>query len=447
VNERDDAAVLGLAGTATGAARRRVLTRRPVFGWAMYDWANSSFATTVMAGFFPLFFKQYWNAGVAATESTFRLGLANGVASFLVALMAPLVGAIADKGSARVRLLGLFTVLGAAMTVAMYWVGKGDWVTATVLYVIASLGFWGGNQFYDSLLTDVSEEREYDLVSGYGYALGYLGGGLLFAVNVAMVTKPALFGLADTAHAVRWSFVSVGVWWLVFTLFTLAFVRERRGSEPLPARQAIGAGARELVGTLRHLRGDRTLLWFLLAYWFYIDGVNTVIKMAVDYGLSLGLKQTALITALLVVQFVGFPAALGFGWLGQRLGPKVGIFFGIAVYAAICGYAYFLQTERQFFVMALIIGLVQGGVQSLSRSLFGRLVPPGRAGEFYGFYNLMGKAAAILGPTLTGVVALLTNDSRLAIISIVILFAFGGFFLTRVRLPQPATGQAAGSSA
>jgi UMF1 family MFS transporter len=415
-----------------------VLTRRPVFGWAMYDWANSSFAVTVMAGFFPLFFKQYWNVGIAATESTFRLGLANGVSSFVVAFMAPLIGAIADKGRARVRLLGLFTVLGAAMTAGLYFVGKGDWQTASILYIGASLGFWGGNQFYDSLLTDVAEEREYDLVSAYGYALGYLGGGVLFALNVAMVTKPSLFGLANLSDAVRWSFLSVGVWWLGFTLFTVVMVRERPTTEPLPALQAIRAGGRELINTVRHLRGDRRLLWFLLAYWFYIDGVNTIIKMAVDYGLSLGLKQTSLITALLMVQFIGFPAALAFGWLGQRIGARAGILIGIAVYAGIAGYAYFLQTERQFFVMALVIGLVQGGIQSLSRSLFGRLVPAARAGEFFGFYNLMGKAAAILGPTLTGVVALLTHDSRLAILSIVILFVIGAAFLLKVRVPAAA---------
>ena len=413
----------------------RTLTRRPVFGWAMYDWANSSFATTVMAGFFPLFFKQYWNAGVVATESTFRLGLANGFASFVVAFMAPLLGAIADKGRARVRLLGVLTALGAILTIGLYFVGKGDWSTAALLYIGASLGFWGGNQFYDSLLTDVAEESEYDLVSSYGYALGYLGGGLLFALNVAMVTHPTWFGLANPTDAVRWSFVSVGVWWVLFTFFTLALVRERRTSEPLPAMEAIRAGGRELLVTIRNVRGETTLLWFLLAYWFYIDGVNTVIKMAVDYGLSLGLKQTSLITALLLVQFIGFPAALAFGWLGQKIGARIGILIGIAVYAGICGYAYFLKTEAQFLTMALIIGLVQGGIQSLSRSLFGRLVPEGKAGEFFGFYNLMGKAAAILGPTLTGVVALLTNDSRLGILSIVILFVIGALLLMRVRLP------------
>ena len=413
-----------------------VLTRKPVFGWAMYDWANSAFATTVIAGFFPLFFKQYWNVGVAATESTFRLGIANGIASFVVAFMAPLLGAIADKGRARVRLLGALTAIGAATTVALYFVAKGDWLTAAILYIVASLGFWGGNQFYDSLLTDVAEEREYDLVSAYGYALGYLGGGLLFALNIAMLTKPQWFGLVGAADAVRWAFVSVGVWWMGFTLFTLMFVKERPTSVPLPAGEAIRAGARELLSTLRHLRGDRVLLWFLLAYWFYIDGVNTIIKMAVDYGLSIGLNQTALITALLVVQFIGFPAALAFGWLGQRLGARTGIMIGIAVYAGITAYAYYLKTETQFFVMAIVVGLVQGGIQSLSRSLFGRLVPAGKAGEFFGLYNLMGKAAAILGPTLIGITALVTHDSRLANVSIVVLFAIGALFLTRVRVPE-----------
>jgi UMF1 family MFS transporter len=414
----------------------KTLTRRPVIAWALCDWANSAFATTVMAGFFPVFFKSYWNTGVEATESTFRLGLANGLGSLIIALLAPIVGAIADKGGARVRLLLLFTFLGSAMTAALYLVPQGHWVAAMVLYIAASLGFWHGNQFYDSLLTDVSEPREYDLVSGYGYALGYLGGGLLFLVNVLMVTMPEHFGIANAADAVRISFLTVGVWWIVFTLPVLWFVREEGAQNALPAGAAIRAGFRELASTFHHVRGNRPLLWFLLAYWFYIDGVNTIIKMAVDYGMSLGLEQKSLIAALLMVQFIGFPAALAFGWFGQKVGPKVGIYVGIAVYTGAACYAYFLTNETQFFGLAVVIGLVQGGVQSLSRSLFGRLVPEGKAGEFFGFYNMMGKAAAILGPLLTGTVALLTHDSRLAIVSITILFVIGAFFLSRVQIER-----------
>lgn len=414
---------------------KRVLLRRPVVSWALYDWANSAFATTVMAGFFPVYFKQYWNAGVVATESTFRLGVANGVASLVVALLAPLVGAVADKSGARVKLLALFTVLGAAMTAALHLVAQGDWMAAALLYAGASLGFWGGNQFYDSLLTDVSEPREYDLVSGFGYSLGYLGGGVLFAVNVLMVTRPEAFGIEDASSAVRLSFVTVAVWWLAFTVPLLLFVRERRTSAPLPIAGALRAGARELVDTLRHVRNDRTLLWFLLAYWFYIDGVNTIIKMAVDYGLSLGFQQASLMTALLVTQFVGFPAALAFGWLGSRIGARLGIFVAIAVYTGAAAYAYFLDSETEFYVLAVVIGLVQGGIQSLSRALYGRLVPAGKAGEFFGFYNMMGKAAAILGPLLTGTVALVTGDPRLGIVSVSLLFVVGAAFLARVREP------------
>jgi UMF1 family MFS transporter len=316
----------------------------------------------------------------------------------------------------------------------LYWEAKGDYVTAGILYIVGSLGFWGGNQFYDSLITDVAEEKDYDLVSGYGYSLGYLGGGALFLVNVLMVTKPAMFGIADAGEGVRLSFLTVGVWWVVFTLPVLFWVKEGNTANALPFAAAIRAGFAELGGTISHLRGDKTLMWFLLGYWFYIDGVNTIIKMAVDYGLSLGLNQSALITALLITQFVGFPAALAFGWLGKKIGPRTGIFIGIAVYVGAACYAYFLDSEIEFYALAIVIGLVQGGVQSLSRSLFGRLVPPGKAGEFFGFYNLMGKAASILGPILTGVVAVLTKDSRLAIVSISILFVIGAFFLSRVKI-------------
>lgn len=423
----------------------KVLTRKPVVAWALYDWANSAFATTVMAGFFPLFFKQYWNDAVPATVSTFRLGVTSGVMSLIVALMAPIVGAIADKGGARVKLLALFTVLGAAMTAALALVGQGNWLSAALLYGAASIGFWGGNQFYDSLLTDVAAEREYDLVSGYGYALGYLGGGLLFAVNAVMVSKPELFSIASAAAAVKLSFVSVAVWWLLFALPAVFIVREERSAPPLAPRAAILAGWRELAHTFGQVRESRALLLFLLAYWFYIDGVNTIIKMAVDYGLALGFRQASLIQALLLVQFVGFPAALFFGWLGGRIGARAGILIALAVYTGVTLYAYRLDSEAEFFGLAIVIGCVQGGVQSLSRSFYGRLVPEGKAGEFFGFYNMMGKAAAILGPLLAGTVALLSGDSRLAMLSIALLFIVGGALLLRVPYGPPST-QSAGST-
>jgi UMF1 family MFS transporter len=407
-----------------------VLRRRPVVAWALYDWANSAFATTVMAGFFPVFFKQYWNTGVVATESTFRLGVTSGVASLCIALLAPVLGAIADRGGSRIRLLMAFTVLGSAATIALALVPQGQWQLAAGLFLVASLGFWGGIVFSDSLLLHVAAPEEYDLVSGFGYALGYLGGGLLFAANVLMTQQPQWFGFADAAEAVRWSFVSVGAWWLLFALPCALVVRERReGRVRLPLAAAVRAGFGELRGTLREIARYRPLLWFLAAYILYIDGVNTIIKMAVDYGLSLGFDQSHLIKALLLTQFVAFPAALAFGWLGGRIGARKGIFIALAVYLGATGYAYFLESARDFYVLAFVVGLVQGGIQSLSRSYYGRLVPPDKSSEFFGFYNMMGKASAIIGPALVGVVAAATGDSRLSILSIMLLFIAGGALL------------------
>jgi UMF1 family MFS transporter len=409
-----------------------VLRRRPVVAWAFYDWANSAFACTVMAGFFPVFFKQYWNAGVVATESTFRLGLTSGIASLLIAVLAPVLGAIADRSSSRLRQLFAFTLLGSVATLALALVPQGQWLLAAAFFLLASLGFWGGIVFSDSLLLHVAEPDEYDLVSGFGYALGYLGGGLLFAANVVMTQKPEWFGLADATAAVRWSFVTVGAWWLLFALPCLLWVRERPfgvAAHKVSWLRATREGLLELRHTVAEIRRYRPLVWFLAAYILYIDGVNTVIKMAVDYGLSLGFDQSHLIKALLLTQFVAFPAALGFGWLGGRIGARNGIFLALAVYLAATCYAYFLDDAGDFYLLAFVVGLVQGGIQSLSRSYYGRLVPRDKSSEFFGFYNMMGKASAIIGPTLVGVTAAVTGDSRLSILSIIVLFLAGAALL------------------
>jgi UMF1 family MFS transporter len=411
---------------------KRTLFRRPVIGWALYDWANSAFATTVMAGFFPIFFKQYWSAGTEASVSTFRLGVVSGLGSLVIALAAPILGAMADRGGVRVRLLVFFTLLGAAMTAALYTVAQGEWIAAAVIYSLAGIGFWGGIIFNDALLMDVAEPPEYNRVSALGYSIGYVGGGLLLVVNTAMVTNPAAFGLSDAAHAVRLAFPMVAAWWLLFTIPCLLWVREQKPARALPARDALWAGWREFSTTLHEIRKYRPLAWFLLAYWLYIDGVNTIIKMAVDYGLSLGFPQQSLIAALLIVQVVGFPAALAFGWIGDRIGARNGIFIAIAVYAAAAMVAYGIREVEHFYLLAVTIGLVQGGIQSLSRSYYASLVPEGKQGEFFGFYNMMGKFAAVLGPTLVGVTALLTGDTRIGMLSVVVLFAGGAVVLARV---------------
>ena len=417
------------------------LARRPQLAWALYDWANSAFATTVLAGFFPAFFRQFWSLGADPTEATLRLGLANGVAGFVMAVLAPLLGALADRGGYRKRFLISWSLLGIGATFALYFVAQGQWALAAALFTLATLGFNGGIVFYDALLVDVAKPAEYDRVSSYGYALGYLGGGLLFAVNVLMVSKPAWFGLANAAAAVRWSFISVAVWWLVFMLPLAFYVTEQPGLPGGGGQGSLRASLAELRQTLRHVLGYRNMLIFLAAYWLYIDGVNTIVKMAVDYGMALGFDTQMLLAALLLTQFVAFPAALLFGRIGERLGARGGVLIGIAVYAGVTAWAYFLHTVVQFFAMAVVIGLVQGGVQSLSRSFFGRLVPEGKSAEFFGFFNMVGKFGTVLGPLLVGLVAYLTGSSRASILSLVLLFAAGGVLLWWVNTPAAEPGR------
>jgi UMF1 family MFS transporter len=408
------------------------LRERPIWSWCLYDWANSAFATTVMAGFFPIFLKQYWSTGTDPTESTFQLGMANALAGLIVAALAPVLGAIADRGGVRRKFLLVFTVIGVLMTAALALVGKGDWPLAIALFTVGVVGFTAGIVFYDALIIDVASKPQWDFVSGAGYAFGYLGGGLLFAVNVWMTLQPEVFGLADAAEAVKVSFVSVAIWWAIFSIPLFLFVKERPAPSPVGILQATREGWLQFIETFRHIRQLKVVFLFLLAYWFYIDGVNTVIKMAVDYGMSLDFKTSDLITALLMVQFIGFPAALAFGWFGQRYGTKLGIYIAIIVYTGVTVWAYYLETVTEFYMMAIAIGLVQGGVQSLSRSYYARLIPPDKSAEFFGFYGMLGKFATIIGPFMMGWVAVLTGSTRFAILSIAVLFIIGLVLLMKV---------------
>lgn len=407
--------------------------RRRALAWALYDWANSAFATTVMAGFFPLFFKQYWSTAQSVTESSFWLGVANSLASLVIVLLAPLLGAIADRGAAKKRFLFFFAVLGIGMTGALYFIGQGNWGLAALLYALAVVGFSGSNIFYDALLVSVAEPDRLDAVSALGFALGYLGGGVLFTVNVLMTLFPDAFGLADKAEAVRVAFVMVALWWAVFAVPLFWWVPEPATHAPAAGMfAAVRGGLAQLAATFRAVRRLKVVATFLAAYWLYIDGVDTIIRMAVDYGLALGFAADSLIVALLLTQFVGFPAALAFGWLGGRIGPQRGIFIAIGVYILITVWAYFIQQPWEFYALAVAIGLVQGGIQALSRSLYARLIPPDKAGEFFGFFNMLGKFAAVIGPVLMGGVGLLTGSTRASILSILVLFIAGALLLARV---------------
>jgi UMF1 family MFS transporter len=385
-----------------------------------------------MAGFFPLFFKQYWAAGMDTGESTFMLGSFNALASLVVVLLAPLLGAIADRGSARKRFLLFFAMMGIIMTGSLYLVAAGGWMLALALYTLAVIGFSSSNVFYDALLIEVAAEPELDMVSSFGYALGYLGGGILFAVNVWMTLDPPLFGLADTAAAVKASFLMVAIWWAVFSLPVLLFVPEPVVSTTSGWLAGIRAGVQQLRYTFSRLRLLRQAGLFLVAYWLYIDGVDTIIRMAVDYGLALGFDANDLIVALLITQFVGFPAALLFGRLGERFGPRQGIFVGIGVYLVIILWAYQMSQVWEFYLLAVAVGLVQGGIQALSRSFYARLIPVDKPAEFFGFYNMLGKFAAVLGPLLMGMVSVATGSPRLSILAVAVLFVAGALLLKRV---------------
>ena len=406
---------------------------RAMKAWSMYDWANSAFSTTVMAGFAPILFKEYWGAGADASETSFRLGLTNSLASLLIALMAPALGAFADAGGARKRFLLVATCISVIATAALATIGRGAWEAAALVFGIGVIGFSACMIFYDSLLMDVSTPETSDRISARGFALGYLGGGVLFAVNVFMTLKPHWFGLPDATAAARVSFLTVALWWALFSIPLFRHVHERGRSTTASGLATIRAGFAQLGDTFHHLRRHRQAFLFLIGYWLYIDGVSTIVRMAVDYGISLGFPSSALIGALLLTQFVGFPASIVFGRIGERFGARTGIFIAIAVYIGICLWGYRLAHVWEFYALATAIGLVQGGINSLSRSLFSRLSPHERSAQFFGFYNTVGRFSAVIGPVLMGAVSKRTGNPRLSMLALTVLFVAGAMFLARVR--------------
>ena len=412
------------------------MDRKRVVSWALYDWANSAFATTVMAGFFPIFFEKYWSNPNNINDSTFYLGLSNSAGSLIVAALAPFLGAIADRGSAKKKFLFMFAFLGILMTGGLWMVGQGQWQLAALLYMVGSIGFAGGNVFYDSLLPSVSEKKKVDFVSSLGYSLGYIGGGILFLVNVLMYQYPQWFGIPDGTVAVKLSFLSVAVWWAIFSIPIFIYVPEPSSEPTIKFGEAITQGWLQLKRTFKEIKQMKIIGTFLLSYWLYMDGVDTIIRMAVKVGSSMGFEAGDMIIALLMVQFIGFPAALVFSWFASKIGPKNAVLIAIIFYTVGTCFAYFMTTRLHFFLLAGMIGLFQGGIQALSRSLFSRLVPEGKEGEFFGFYNMLGKFAAVFGPILLGTVTLVTGDVRIGLLSIVALFIAGGLILSRVDFDE-----------
>ncbi len=416
---------------------RSDILNRKVLAWAFYDWANSAFALSVLALLFPLVLGSYWSAGDSGATVTARLGLINAAASAVVCLISPVLGTIADTGGYRKRFLFALALFGAAATAGLGLVGEGNWPWALALYLFASVGYYGSTVFYDSLIIDVTEPRNYSFVSSLGFSIGYLGGAVLLSLHVWMLSSPETFGLASATEAFGYAFISVGVWWAVFMLPLLRAVPEHK-SESLVASGVTRAAYAELLSTIREISKYRNVVIFLIAYWLYIGGVFTVITMAVNYGQRLGFSQQDLVMALLLTNIVGFPATLLYGFFGHRYGAKRGIFFALFVYIAISLWAISMDNVKQFYIMAIIIGSVQGGIQGLSRSLYASLIPADQPGEFFGFYGTLTKFAHVLGSSMVAIAAMLSTDPSWILLALLPLFIAGGMLLGVVRtVPAP----------
>lgn len=400
--------------------------------WAFYDWANSGFATTVMAGFFPIFFKSFWAGDLEAAQSTFVIGSVNSLIGLLIAISAPILGAIADAGKTKKRFLFIFAALGILATGYLFFIPESSWKLAVIFYGLGVIGFSGGNIFYDALIVSVSCPNERNRTSSLGFSLGYLGGGLLFLLNVAMYLYPQWFGLSGPADAVLWSFLSVAIWWFIFSMPLLLYVKETSDLVEKENNNIISTAFTNLLSTAKSVRNYKKVVIFLLAYFLYMDGVDTIIRMATSYGSDIGLSASSMISALLLTQFVGFPATLVFGFYADKFGYKESLTFAIIIYIGVVLFSSQMDTATEFFIVAGIIGLVQGGVQAISRSYFSNLIPQDKAAEFFGFYNFIGKSSVFLGPFMVSGIALLTGSPSIGILSLLILFIPGLILLWKV---------------
>lgn len=414
--------------------------KKKIYSWAMYDWANSTYSTTVMAGFFPVFFKNFWSHGADAVTTTARLGTTISVFSLILALMSPTLGVMADLRGFKKFLTLAFMVVGVIACAWMAFIPSGDWWSAIIAYGVAMIGFNASCVFYEALLPYVAEEKDLDFASSLGYSLGYLGGGILFLLNVIMYLKPELFGLKDGVQGVQYSFLSVAVWWFLFSWPLWKNVPEPKA---LVSKESLvtltGQSVRKLISTFGDLRtNQRNLFLFLVAYWLYIDGVYTVMTMAVDFGISIGFEAKDLIAALLITQFIGFPCAYYFGIVTKRWGTKIPVLFCIVVYSITVVLATLMSQAWHFYMLAVVIGMVQGGVQSLSRSMFAKMSPKEFSGEYFGLFNLIGRFASILGPLVVALGVTITGNSRMGMMGLLILFVFGAWLLALVKEPGKA---------
>jgi UMF1 family MFS transporter len=430
-----------------GLLSRLGLDRPELRAWAMYDWAVSSVQTTIMVAVFPVYFGNIAKGDLRESGATQAIATANTIVAIILALLSPVLGAISDYVAAKKRMLGASMVVGAAAVAGMFFVQQGDYRLALVLFVISLIGATASTVFYDALLPHIAAEHEIDRVSSAGYAVGYVGGGLLLALNLAWILKPGWFGLpsgpnlsaADRTLPTRLALLSVAVWWVVFSIPLFRRVPEpprTREPDELTGGNILTVPFVRVAETFRALRGYKQAFLMLLAFMIYNDGIQTIQKMAATYGKERGIADVVLISAILIVQFVGFPFAFLFGALADRIGAKRTIFIGLLVYAGISILGFYMRTAAHFILLAGLVATVQGGTQALSRSLFASLIPTHKSGEFFGFYSVFEKFASIFGPLLFWITIATTGNSRNAILSVILFFAIGALVLSRVRVSE-----------
>lgn len=430
-----------------GFLARLGLDRRELRAWAMYDFGNSAFMTVIITAIFPIYFGRVASAGIPSQTSEFRFSMATTGAMIVIAILAPILGALADFSAIKKRMIAIFLSLGVLSVAMMFFIQRGNWMLALALFVIANFGANGSFVFYDSLLPHLASDEEMDRVSTAGYALGYIGGGLLLALNLAWIMQPAWFGLpsgpnlseSDRTLPTRLAFVSVAVWWALFSIPLFRRVPEppvRLESDESRGQSPIKAAFTRLGETFRELKKFKNAFLMLLAFLIYNDGIGTIIRMATLYGAGIGLKENDMIAAVLLTQFVGVPFAFAFGALAGKIGAKRSIFLALVVYTGISIIGYYMKTAAHFLTLAILVGMVQGGAQALSRSLFASLIPRHKAGEFFGFFAVVEKFAGIMGPLVFGAVVLFSGSSRGAILSVIAFFVVGGIILTFVNVPE-----------
>lgn len=406
--------------------------KRETFSWCMYDWAYSAFATVVISAVLPVYYSQVAASSLESHIATAYWGYTTVITLFIAAILSPVMGAIADYSGIKKRLLLIFAALGIFSTALLYFIETGDWLMASLFFIFGNIGFTVSEVFYNAMLPYVARPGEMDRVSIRGYIFGYTGGGILLAVDIAMIEL-----MSDKLLATRLSFLTVSVWWAVFTIPLILNVKEPPGGARGPRGvNPLTAGFKRLTETFKELRKYRELALFLTAFWVYNDGIGTIIKMATIYGAEIGINQTALIGALLMTQFVGIPFSFAFGRLAGIIGTKNSILLGLAVYTVISIGGYFMENAVHFWILAFLVGTVQGGTQALSRSMFGSMLPKDKTAEFFGFYGMSSKFAGIVGPLVFAVVSQTMGSSRLSIVSLIVFFVIGAFLLSRVDVEK-----------